>query len=64
MVPGYLAADRIRRSTIPAATTSRARPSGMAVVLATTFRNFPSFPQRYMETVDLPPRIPACGGTA
>ena len=23
-------------------------------VVATTFKNFPSFPQRYMETVDLP----------
>jgi hypothetical protein len=27
-------------------------------VAATTFRNFPSFPQRYMETVDLPPADP------
>lgn len=27
-------------------------------VVATTFRNFPSFPQRYMETVDLPSEDP------
>jgi hypothetical protein len=27
-------------------------------VLGTTFRNFPSFPQRYMETVDLPTADP------
>ena len=27
-------------------------------VLATTFRNFPSFPQRYMQTVDLPTADP------
>ncbi len=25
-------------------------------VLATTFRNFPSFPQRYMERLDMPPQ--------
>ncbi len=27
-------------------------------VVATTFRNFPSFPQRYMEPVDMPPADP------
>ncbi len=27
-------------------------------VVGTTFRNFPSFPQRYMEAVDLPPADP------
>ena len=27
-------------------------------VVATTFRNFPSFPQRYMEAVDMPSADP------
>jgi hypothetical protein len=30
-------------------------------VTATTFRTFPSFPQRYIETLDLPPAGPSCG---
>ena len=33
----------------------RARHGGVA---ATTFRNFPSFPQRYMEAVDMPSADP------
>ena len=41
-----------RRTTSPALT---ARHGG---VVATTFRNFPSFPQRYMEPVDMPAADP------
>ena len=51
MVKQYLASDPIPRSTNSCSRTSPgyARHGG---VLATTFRNFPSFPQRYMERLD------------
>ena len=47
-----------RAATISCSTTSRADRRATAAWSATTFRNFPSFPQRYMERLEMPAAEP------
>ena len=52
-----------RRSTISCGTTSPSSTRSSVAWSSTTFRNFPSFPQRYMEAVEMP-IDPASGSSA
>ena len=44
-------------------TISRRSRPGTAGIVSTTFRNFPSFPQRYMERLEMPSPIAACASS-